>query len=71
MGRCPSTPDQCNELIGQMGDTVSFTCVLSEDAKQEVSKLLSSKSYYIGMGGRMAFSASTDIVNLVLANMTG
>lgn len=53
------------------GDTVSFTCVLTEEAKEEVKKTLNSRNYYVGVNGKMSFSASNDVVDLVLASMTG
>lgn len=52
------------------GDTVSFTCVMTEDAKAEVKKTLNSKDYYVGINNKMSFSANTDIIELVLGNMT-
>lgn len=52
------------------GDKVSFTCLLTDDAKEEIRKLLNSRKFYVGVDGRMAFSASTPITNLVLASMT-
>lgn len=52
------------------GDTVSFTCVMTEDAKAEIKKTLNSKDYYVGINNKMSFSANTDIIELVLGNMT-
>jgi hypothetical protein len=49
---------------------MSFTCVMTEDAKDEIKAILNSKDYYVGVNARMNFSASTDIIELVLANMT-
>lgn len=49
---------------------MSFTCVMTEDAKNEIKKTLNSKNYYVGVNSKMSFSASTDIIELVLANMT-
>ena len=50
---------------------MSYTALLTEDSKDEVRKLLNSKAYYVGVDGKMAFSNSTDIINLVLVYMTG
>ena len=44
---------------------------MTSDAMDEVNSLLNSRSYYVGADGRMAFSASTDVISLVLASMTG
>lgn len=52
------------------GDAMSLICVLTEEAKAEVKKKLNSRDYYVGVNGKMSFSASNDIVDLVLANMT-
>lgn len=52
------------------GDKASFICVLSDDSKQEINDLLNSRKFYVGVDGKMAFSASTPITNLVLASMT-
>ena len=52
------------------GDKASFTCLLTDDAKEEINKLLNSRRFYVGVDGKMAFSASTPITNLVLASMT-
>ena len=54
-----------------MGDVLSLTCLLTEESKKEVADKLASKRFYINMTGHMNFSASNDILNLTLANMTG
>ncbi len=43
---------------------------MTEDAKQEVNKLLSSRDFYVGVNGKLFFSSSTDVIELVLANIT-
>lgn len=53
------------------GDTCSYTAVLTDEAQEEVKKLLRSKAYYLTIDGTMSFSASDDVVQLVFANMTG
>ncbi len=50
---------------------VSVTALMTDDAKAEVAAVLNSRDYYVGVNNRMAFSLSTDIVNLTLANLTG
>jgi hypothetical protein len=52
------------------GDLCSGTCTWTEDAKEEVKKTLNSRNYYVGVNGRMSFSAADDIIDLVVANMT-
>jgi hypothetical protein len=49
----------------------SGNIVYTEEAIQEVNKLLKSRMYYIGPNGKINFSASTDTVNYLLASMTG
>lgn len=53
------------------GDVCSGTSVMTEEAKQEVKKLLRSRDYYVGIDGNMTFSASNDIIDLVLVSITG
>jgi hypothetical protein len=67
---CPA-PSHIGRLDADYdGDTMSFTCVMTEDAKAEIKKTLNSQNYYVGVNAKMAFSANTDIIELVLANMT-
>ena len=53
------------------GDLCSCICVLTDEARAEIQEALSKKDYYVGVNGKMAFSASNDVVDLVVANMTG
>ena len=53
------------------GDMCSATAVLTKEAQDEVRALLNSAKYYISADGRMSFSASDDIVDLVLSCITG
>ncbi len=53
------------------GDMTSGTSVWTDEAIAEVNKLLNSRSYYVGIDKKMAFSASNDVTDLVLASMTG
>jgi DNA-directed RNA polymerase beta' subunit len=53
------------------GDMCNYTAVLTDEAQEEVKKLLRSKAYYLTIDGTMSFSASDDVVQLVFANMTG
>ena len=50
---------------------MSFNCVYTDEAKTEVKKLLGSRHFYVGVDGRMNFSANTDVISLVLASITG
>jgi hypothetical protein len=52
------------------GDTVSFTCVLSEEAKKEIKNKLDSREFYINEDGKPYFSGETDITNVVLGTLT-
>jgi hypothetical protein len=57
--------------VDNVGDTCSFNVVYTDDAKKEIKQLLESRHYYVGVDGRMNFSADTDVISLVLASMTG
>ena len=52
------------------GDTCSLNVVYTQEAKDEVAKVLSSRAYYVGVNGKMNFSAANDTINYVLASMT-
>ena len=54
-----------------MGDTCSFNVVYSDEAKKEIADLLASRHFYVGVDGKMNFSADTDVISLVLASITG
>jgi hypothetical protein len=49
---------------------MSLVAFLTEDAKEECKRVLNSKDYYLATDGSFAFSASNDIIDLVLAHMT-
>lgn len=49
---------------------MSYTAVLTEEAKEEIHDLLSSRRFYVGVNGKFTFSAGTDIIDLTLASMT-
>jgi len=66
----PSTTHVARLGADYDGDTCSLICLLTEDAKVEVKKKLNSRDYYVGVNGKMAFSAGNDIIDLVLANVT-
>lgn len=52
------------------GDTVSATATWTDESKAEIKEKLNSKNYYVGVNGKMTFSAGNDITDLVLSNMT-
>lgn len=52
------------------GDTMSLQAVLTDEAIEEVHKLLGSKSYYLDNERRILFSNATDILEATLAFMT-
>jgi hypothetical protein len=53
------------------GDTVSFNVLYTEDAIQEIKDLLKSRRFYLDPTAGLAFSADNDVLNMVLAYMTG
>ena len=52
------------------GDTMSLQAVLSDEAIEEVTKLLKTKAYYLDNERKISFSNSTDIIDATLAFMT-
>ena len=53
------------------GDTMSAQAVLLEESRAEIYNKLNDRSYYVGLDNEMIFSASTDIVEHLLASTTG
>ncbi len=53
------------------GDTGSLNIVYTDEAQKEIMKTMNSRQYYVTIDGKMNFSASTDIINYTLQNMTG
>jgi len=51
------------------GDTVGTQTVLSEEANEELEKLMKSKKYYVGFQGNPNYSASIDVAEYTLAYM--
>lgn len=52
------------------GDQCSHYCVLTDEAKAEVKKILGTKDYYQNLDGTMAFSQNNDYVALALKYLT-
>ena len=52
------------------GDVISYTCVITDEAKAEVEEKLNSASYYVNANGKMYFGANTDTISYVLGYMT-
>lgn len=52
------------------GDACSLICMISEDSKEEIAAKLGSRNYYVGVNGKMAFSYSDDVADLVFGNVT-
>jgi hypothetical protein len=52
------------------GDTFSFIPLFTEESKEEVTELLNSARYYVGIDGKMVYSVETDISALVFAELT-
>ena len=55
---------------GHDGDTCSMSCVLTEEATEEIKQLLGSRDYYVNIDDKMTFSLKDDIINLMLASFT-
>lgn len=45
-------------------------CVLTQEAKAEVKKLLSSREHYVTIDGKPTFSLESDYIKLALAYLT-
>lgn len=52
------------------GDTTSLVGVITDEAVEEVKKVLNSKTYYINNENRVIFSNSSDVIDSVLSYMT-
>lgn len=52
------------------GDMLSLTGVVTDEAIEEVRKVLDSPSYYLDIEKRIVFSNSTDVINAVMTFMT-
>lgn len=52
------------------GDKMSYTCVWTDDAREELETILSNWQYYVDSSGRMSFSLSDDVIDIILASMT-
>ena len=53
------------------GDTVSFTAVLTDEAKNEVDEYFKKRNYYISPEREFYFGISTDTLDATLSYMTG
>lgn len=53
------------------GDRCNFTCLLTDESQEEIKKVLNSKNYYVGVNGQMNFSVNSEIIELVVASLTG
>ena len=62
--------DSVTNYLDIVGDACNLTALLTEDAKEEIKKTLASATFYVAVNKKMAFSASDDIIDLTLANMT-
>ncbi len=52
------------------GDKMSLNIVMTDEAQEEINKYLKSRDYYVGVSGKMNFSADVDIIKYVLGNIT-
>ncbi len=53
------------------GDQMSHYCVLTQEAKEEVKGIISSKEYFTTIDGKPTFSMDSDYIKLALAYLTG
>lgn len=53
------------------GDVISYTCLITDEAKAEIQNKLNSAAYYVDANGKMYFSANTDTIDYVLSYITG
>lgn len=51
------------------GDTMSFICILTDEAQEEIKEVLASREYYLTPAGGIAFSAEDSIAKLVCFHM--
>lgn len=49
---------------------MSYIAVWTDDATEELQNQLASWSYYISSAGKMSFSFSDDVIDIVLDSMT-
>jgi hypothetical protein len=49
---------------------MSFICLLSRDAREEIDNKLQSRNFYVDANNEMAFSAAGDIIELVFATLS-
>ena len=53
------------------GDTIGTSVLMTEEANEEIKKLLGSKKYYVGADGSLNYSASVDVAEFTLSYMVG
>ena len=49
---------------------MSFIAVWTDEGKEEIKQLMNSWEFYISGEGRMSFSFSDDVIDLILTSMT-
>lgn len=49
---------------------MSYVPVMTDESITEVTELLASRDYYVGVDGKMVFSAVNDVSELVFSEMT-
>ena len=52
------------------GDTMNYEVLMTADANEEISKLLNSARFYVGIQGSINFSSSNDVSDLVFKELT-
>lgn len=64
------SPVQLNRMGADFdGDMTNFICYFTEESIKEIHDKLNSAAYYKAPNGEMAFSASDDIIDLVVAHL--
>lgn len=53
------------------GDLCSLICLMLDESHDEIRELMSSRNFYVGVNGKMPFSAANDVIDLVMVNTTG
>lgn len=52
------------------GDMMNYEIAMTLESNEEIKKLLSSARYYVGLDGRMVFSAENDVSSLVFKELS-
>ena len=67
---CPNSKNIAALGADYDGDKMSFIAVWTDEGKEEIKQLMNSWEFYISGEGRMSFSFSDDVIDLILTSMT-